>query len=119
MQQGGERILRFIKYRDEAMFQAVLAAEETDVQVHLQAAREAARNGLAQFGMAGDGPEPANPFDVDLYGADGKQWLADSCYELYLTWADALTPVPSTPAAERQFKSAKRFSSSSERSSSA
>ena len=55
-------MLDFNEHRDEAMFQAVLALEEGDQRARRQAAQAAAREGLALFGLAGDGPAHARPF---------------------------------------------------------
>jgi len=99
LQQAAQSVLRFTEHRDQAMFHAVLSLEEGDRQAHRAAAQAAAREGLAVFGLAGDDPVMPPRFGGGLFSADVEQWLAESCYEMYLTWAEVLSP-PATATPE-------------------
>src|SRR5262249_50251282 len=68
---------------------------------HREQAAAAARDGLAVFGLGGDGPDPPAPFGDGLFGTDTEQWLTEGCYELYLTWAEAVCPGAAGPEARR------------------
>jgi len=99
LRDAAEGVLRFTEYRDKAMFHAELALEEGDRQSHREAAQAAAREGLAVFGLTRDIPATPARFGSGLFSADVEQWLAASCYEMYLTWAEVLSP-PATATPE-------------------
>jgi tetratricopeptide (TPR) repeat protein len=97
---AAERVLRFTEHRDRAMYHAVLA-EEGDQRAHRQVAEAAARDGLAEVGLAGDEAVTPGLGEDGLFDPDAKHWLTESCYEMYLTWAEALSPGADASPEER------------------
>jgi tetratricopeptide (TPR) repeat protein len=95
------RVRRFIDDRHEAIYYAVLAQEYGEKHGYRQKARTKAREGLAEFGLTGDAPLAPDPFANYPFPPAVKEWLTESCYEMYLIWAGALAPLADAAPEER------------------
>jgi tetratricopeptide (TPR) repeat protein len=97
-QDAQKRYQRFLKQRDDALFHLTQFTGR-ELAFSREAARDAARRGLAEFGDGAAVPDRADP----SFSPEEKRKIHDGCYELLLVLAEtqARDPSPRPPGEHR------------------